>query len=207
MQAPTQASVMGLVMSLVQPKNRADLRATIDRFVAPDVLFVHTLGLFEGRDSYYSALRLATASLRYFEVDFRDVFLSAPQEHKGSGSAAAVVVKAALVVVLRVRVRALGPLSPTLEFPTIAVVHFVRSQKEADPFLLSRHVDSNSLVALLSALSPLRVPWRLVERRVLPIFGACASVAAWAIDAGAAARDAACAAAATFLRPLMLAMD
>lgn len=205
--ALTRSSVEALVLRLVQPKDRQQLRDTIDQFVAPDVQFVHTLGLFEGRGRYYGALRVATALLKYERVEFRDVFLSAPEQERGG--AAVIVVKAALTMVLRVRLRLLGPLSPLLDFPTIAVVHFRATKKgDADgPFLLCRHVDSNSLVALLTALSPLRVPFGLVERWVLPLFSACASVAAQAIDVGAFARDASCAAAATFLRPIMLMMD
>lgn len=203
MHAPTRLSVEGLVLRLVQPADAADLRVTIGQFVAPDVLFVHTLGIFFGRGSYDSALRVATTLLRYERVEFRDVFLSAPEEDE----VGVIVVKAAIAVVLRVRVRLLGPLSPLLDFPTIAMVEFRSEKGVAGPFFLTRHVDSNSLVALLTALSPLRVPWMLMERWVLPLFGACASVAAWAIDVGSDARAGVCAAAVTFLRPLMLVMD
>jgi hypothetical protein len=200
---PTPDSIKRLVLQLLRPKHRDDLRATVARSVAPDAVFAHSLGLFRGRDGYYSALRVATALWRYEGVDFEDVFVSGEQNG---------VVKAALVLVLTIRPLPFLPLpsllSPRLDFPTIAVLHFRRRSRGDDRYLLARHVDANSLVALATgALSPLRVPWRLAARFLLPALGACGVLAARALDAGGDALGAARAAAGAWLRPLMLLMD
>lgn len=219
---PTPEATQCLALRLVRPKNRADLRAAVDAFVAPDVRFYHSLGYFEGRSAYYAALRVATALWRYERVDFRDVFVSAPADGDDGGDGG--TVKAALTMLLRVRLPL--PLVRPLDFPTIAVLHFRRraaaAEKEEDggagggtaaaaangrPFLLTQHVDSNSIVALATALSPVRVPWWVVERWILPSLGACGVAAARALDAAADARDALSSAVGAWLRPLQLLMD
>jgi hypothetical protein len=209
--SPTSDSIKRLVLRLVRPKDRHDLKETVGRFVADDVVFWHSLGLFRGRRAYYSALRVATALWSYERVEFKDVFVSSSEEEEGGflGRRRVVVKKAALVLVLTIRPR--GPLlrllCPPLDFPTIAVLHFRASpsrEGESGRYLLARHVDSNSVVALATALSPLRVPWRLAARWLLPFFGLCGVLAARALDAACDRLDAY---GGYWLRQLQLLMD
>lgn len=210
---PIPDSVKRLALQLVRPKSRAELRRAVDAAVARDVVFAHSLGVFCGRDAYYSALRVVTALFTYERVVFEDVFVSSEEQKEEGGAARGggdvVVQKAALVMLLSLRPKFL-PLvfAPLLDFPTIAVLHFQRHPSSSDgKYLLTHHVDSNSIVALATALSPLRVPWSLAARLVLPALAICGVVLARAIDAACDARDSLCAAAGSWLRPLLLLSD
>jgi hypothetical protein len=199
---PTTDSIKRLVLRLLRPKDRDELRSAVAGAVSPDVEFWHSLGFFRKRRAYYSALRVATALWSYEKVVFEDVFVS-KQSDEEDGEV--VVVKAALVLVLSIRPRVVFFAPPLLDFPTIAVLHFTR--RGGGKYLLARHVDSNSVVALATALSPLHVPWRFVARWLLPVFGSFGVALARALDAASDARDAFCALAGSWLRPLMLLVD
>lgn len=205
---PDAASIQHLVRRLLHPKDRDDLRALVDATVAPDVQFWHTLGFFQGRDAYYSALRVAMALWRY-EVSFEDVFVSAAADGEQE------TVKAALAMVLRLRLPFLPRwLSPPLDFPTIATLQFERRRDEEgseavggdggghdneSAWQLTRHADANSLVALITA--PLGL---FAARWLLPALGCCGVAVARALDLLADERDSL---GGWLLRPLQLLID